>query len=143
MVWNFYRGVRGAGRSGQVARELIWPAMAAFLLGLLVLQGAWLAERLGITVQIERSGSMISVEYLWGMLAVAALGYVFHRSPAWCAAWFMFGPVALAHIYHFVRFGIPNQWALEVFFIALMTIPYVGIACAMAYQRRRSLKGTG
>lgn len=124
------------------AKELIWPATLASVLGLLILKWTWLAELLGITVNIERTGSMITVEYAWGMFAVAVLGYLFYKLPIWCAAWFMLGPTILTHAVHLVRFGIPQQWLLEVFVLAILTIPYVGIAYAAAYVHRRSLKRT-
>ena len=122
------------------AKEANWSAVVASLVGLLVLKWTWLAELLDITVHIERTGSIITVEYLWGLLAVAALGYLFYRVPIWCAVWFMLGPTLLIHAIYLIKFGIPSQWALEVFMLAVLTIPYVGIAYAAAYVHRRSLK---
>jgi hypothetical protein len=48
----------------------------------------------------------------------------------------------VTHAVHLVRFGIPQQWLLEVFVLAILTIPYVGIAYAAAYVHRRLLKRT-
>jgi hypothetical protein len=120
------------------ATEATFTAVVAGLVGLVILKWTWLAELLGITVSMERTGSILTVEYLWGMLAVAVLGYVFYRLPLWCAGWFMFGPILVTHAWHLARFGIPGQWALEVFLLALLTIPYLGIAYGAAYIHKRS-----
>ena len=125
------------------AKQASWSAVVATLLGLLVLKWTWLAEIFGATVTIERTGSMITIEYLWGMLAVAVLGYLFYEVPVWVAVWFMLGPTLVTHAAHVLRSGIPNQWALEIFILALLTIPYVGIAYAAAYVRKRALKAHG
>jgi len=119
------------------AKEATLTAVVAGLSGLLILKWTWLAEMLGVSVSIERTGSIITVEYLWGMLAVAVLGYVFYRLPLWCAGWFMLGPILVTHASHLARFGIPSQWLLEVFLLALLTIPYLGIAYGAAYIHRR------
>ena len=94
------------------AKEMIWPAILASVLGLLILKWIWLAELVGIAVNIERTGSIVTIEYGWGMLAVAVLGYLFFRLPIWCAVWFMLGPTIVTHAVHLARFGIPQQWLL-------------------------------
>jgi hypothetical protein len=124
------------------ANYYMWSAILASVLGLLILKWTWLAEVLGIIVNIERTGSMITIEYVWGMLAVAFLGYLFHKLPVWCAVWFMLGPTIITHTVHVVRFGIPQQWGLEILVLAVLTIPYVGIAYGAAYMHRRSLRHT-
>jgi hypothetical protein len=112
--------------------------MASFI-GMLVLKWTWLADLFGVAYHIERTGSMITFEYFVGVVAVAILGYVFYKAPIWCAAWFMFGPMIVTHIVHIVRFGIPQQLLLEVAVLAMLTIPYIVVAYAAAYLRRRSL----
>lgn len=67
------------------AKEASWSAVVATLLGLLVLKSTWLAQIFGATITIERTGSMITIEYLWGMLAIAVLGYLFYELPVWVA----------------------------------------------------------
>src|SRR5687767_7922050 len=104
-------------------KEASWSAVLAILLGLLVLKWKWLAEIFGTTITIERTGSMITIEYLRGMLAVAVLGYLFYELPVWVAVWFMLGPTLFTHAIHVLRSEIPNQWALEIFILALLTIP--------------------
>jgi hypothetical protein len=122
------------------ATDYLWPAILASVLGLLILKWTWLAEVLGIMVNVERTGSVITIEYVWGMAAVAFLGYLFPKLPIWCAVWFMLGPTIITHAVHVVSFGIPQQWGLEIFVLAILTIPYIGIAYGAAYVRRRSLR---
>jgi hypothetical protein len=121
------------------SKEAVWLALIASLLGLLVLKWEWLAQLLGVAVAVERSGSMITMEYLFGLVAVAALGFAFYRAPVWCAVWFMLGPTIVASAIHIARIGVPNQLMLEIVVLAILTLPYIGVAYGAAYLRRHSL----
>ena len=118
--------------------EAVSLAVVAGLLGLLLFQWPWFAKLLGFDVQIARSGSLITVEYLWGALVVFGLGLAFYKHPIWCAIWFMFGPVLVTHPIQLIKLGrIPNLWPMEIFMVAVLTLPYIGIALGAAYLRKR------
>jgi len=119
----------------------ILPAIAASALGILVMRGEWFVQSLGFDFQIQRTGSMVTVEYFWGMFAVFLLGYVFYKWPAWCAIWFMLGHVIVTHSIYFLRHGVPNLWPLELAVLAVLTLPYIGLAWLAAYLRKRFVIG--
>jgi len=124
------------------AREAISLAVLSGMLGMLVFQWSSLAQLFGLDAEIQRSGSLVTVEYLWGMPVVLVLGLIFYRHPIWCAVWFMFGPVLILHPIKFIELGrIPNLWPIEITLLGVLTLPYIGISWAAAYLRRRYATG--
>jgi hypothetical protein len=121
--------------------EAVSLALLSGLLGLLLFHWPWFAKLLGFDLQIERSGSIITVEYLWGAIVVLGLGLAFHKHPIWCAIWFMFGPVLVTHPIQLMKLGrIPNLWPMEILMLAVLTLPYIGIALGAAYVRKRMVE---
>lgn len=81
---------------------------------------------------------MIAPEYWIGLPCVAILGYLFPQNAIACAVAFMWVPVSLRHSAYIVEHGVPNLWPLEIMTIAVLTLPYVGLAYGVAYFRRKS-----
>lgn len=118
--------------------EAVSLALVSGLLGLLVFQWPWFARPFGLEIEIERTGSLITVEYLWGMLVVFGLGLTFYKHPIWCAVWLMFGHVLITHPITLIKLGrVPNLWPMEIFMLALLTLPYIGIGYGASYLRQR------
>lgn len=80
---------------------------------------------------------MIATEYWIGLACVVPLGYLFPQNPIACAVTFMWVPVLLRHLVYIFEHGFPNLWPLEIMMIAVLTLPYIGLAYGAAYLRRQ------
>lgn len=120
--------------------KTVVSVFVAVAIGLIVLKWEWIAELFGVRVQVERSGSMVTMEYALGILAVMALGYVFYRRPILCAIWFVLGPTLITHSVHILKHGVPRLWPVELLMLAALILPYAAIAFGTAYLRRRFIE---
>jgi len=114
------------------------PALAGTLIGIAVLKWEWLLNVFGISAHIERGTALVTFEYWLGFVAAAVLGFLFPRHPGTAGAFLMAGPTILMHSVHIAQGGVPQQWFLELFMLAALTVPYVGLAALVAYLRQRN-----
>jgi hypothetical protein len=110
----------------------------AAILGLAVSYLDWILGTVGSGLRISKGTSMIAPEYWIGLPCAALLGYLFPRNAIACAVAFMWVPVSIRHSAHILEHGVPNLWPLEIMAIAVLTLPYIGLAYAVAYLRRKN-----
>jgi hypothetical protein len=113
-------------------------ALAGTVMGMAVLKWEWLLNTFDVPTHIERGTAFVTFEYWLGLLAAGVLGFLFPKHPITAAAFLMAGPTIVTHSVHIAQRGVPLQWGLEVFVLALLTIPYIGLAFLVAYLRQRS-----
>ncbi len=117
----------------------LWTAIGvAAIAGLAVSYLDWVLGAAGSSIRIPTGDSMIAPEYWIGLPCVALLGYLFPQNAIASAVAFMWVPVLLRHAAHILQHGVPNLWPLEVVLIAVLTLPYVGMASGVAFLRRRN-----
>ena len=121
-------------------RESIVPIICSGLLGLAVLKWEWLANAVGLQIHVDRGNSMVTFEYVLGLVATFLLGCSFPAWPTACAISFMLAPTVVTHSIYVSQHGIPSMWFVELIFLAGLTVPYVGLAYAGAYLRMRLSK---
>ena len=121
--------------------RLITEVAVAGPLGLIVLNLNWVLKNTGLDFQIPRSNFSVTPEYWVGAVFVFLLGYVFAHYPVTCAVAFMWIPVAPRHSIYIFQRGVPNLWPVELLMIALLTLPYIGLAYLDAYFRRQRASG--
>jgi hypothetical protein len=126
--------------NGTKVKEVTIATFVSIVLGLIVLKWEWLASVVGLDIYVERSTSMITVEYVIGLGVAFMLGYAFPKRPVLCAIWLMLGPTLITHTIHLIIHGVPNLWPVELLFLTILTIPYVGLAYGGAYVRHRMMK---
>jgi len=97
----------------------------SIFLGLFITKWKWVFNFIGINFPESPSESIITHEYYFGLLAAIALGFSFPKHPTHCGIWLMFGPVLITHTIFIFMHGVPNMWPVELFLLALLTIPYV------------------
>lgn len=123
-----------------IARQAFVSALVSILVGLVVLRWEWLASLVGMQIQINRGEGMLTFEYAVGFPATFLLGYIFPTYSISCAIWFMLGPTVVTHSIYIYQHGIPSMWPVELVFLVLLTLPYVGLAWCGGYLRNRFKK---
>jgi len=123
---------------GADTKKYVPAAVAGAIVGMAVLKWEWLLNAFGVPVHVERGTALVTFEYWLGFLAAAVLGFLFPKHPITAAAFLMAGPTIVTHSVHIAQRGVPQQWALEIFMLAVLTIPYIGLAFLAAYLRQRS-----
>src|SRR5262245_28439544 len=114
--------------AGADLRKFVPAALAGSIVGMAVLKWEWLLNAFGMPVHVERGAALVTFEYWLGFLAAVVLGFLFPKHPITAAAFLMAGPTIITHAFHIAQHGVPQQWALEIFMLALLTIPYIGLA---------------
>jgi hypothetical protein len=118
-------------------KKYVPAALAGTIVGMAVLKWEWLLNAFGIAVHIERGTALVTFEYWLGFLAAALLGFLFPKHPVTAGMFIMAGPTIVTHTAHIAQRGVPQQWFLELFVLAVLTLPYVGLAALVAYLRQR------
>jgi hypothetical protein len=118
-------------------RELITAVTISVIVGMIVFRWQWLTQAIGLDIHVIRSNSPVTFEYFIGMTAAIGLGFAFPTRPVVCAVSLMLGPNVVSTAILVIGGRIPNLWPLELLFLLVLTIPYIGLAYVGAYLRKR------
>lgn len=112
-------------------------ALTAALTGLLIMKWQWLVMMIDIRAEIARSGSLVTFEYFISLPAAFILGVIFPKFPTHCGVWLMLGPVLITHSVFIAQHGVPSLWPAELVLLAILALPYIGLAHIGATVGRR------
>lgn len=132
-----FHSLGGMAYAGADIRKYVPAALAGTIVGMVVLKWEWLLNVFGLPVHIARGTSLVTFEYWLGFLAAALLGFLFPKHPITAGAFLMAGPTIITHSVFIAQRGVPQQWGLELAVLAILTVPYVGLAALVGYLRQR------
>lgn len=121
-----------------------FAAIVSIAAGLILFKWQFLATMVGWNVHIDRGDSLITMEYVIGLAVAFVLGFSFPKHPVLCAVWFMLGHSLVSILTHIAAKGVPNLLPVEIMFLIVLTVPYVGLAYAGAYVyglRKKGING--